>query len=722
MKTKLLLAFTLISYLCYSQTLIIEDFESTAVGSVPSGWSVTNNGSGIDNQIVVDNPVKNGNHVFQLSAASNIASIRKTISNLPEKVTLESWIYPDAILDGLSGAFGLVSTSSTSDSGIGFINGNIVAGGWEFGNYILKPYTRDTWYHLKMEMDLLNRTYQVFIDNELATANDNGTTIYTFSLYNGNNDATIYLNAGNSGNINIYFDDVKLYKTNPELIAHYPFNGNANDESGNGNHGVVIGASLTTDRFGDADSAYSFNGVDNAIFLSPTNTDVSYQSVNLPEAAITVSAWVKPNSYNEWESIVCFMRDNGIVEQYGFQISSWSNNKFAFHLAGGGNGHSQITTSSSFLTNTWYFVTATHDGATMKLYVNGSLETSSTNETGNIAYTNTRFRIGKYEDNNESHYFDGSIDEVKIYNKALTLEEIKNEYQGLVAYYPFNGNANDESGNGNHGTVNGATLATDRFGNSDSAYEFDGSTNYISITNNPTINIKTAASSTISFWLKHATQNNAKYMISKYKGSFGEPSYAIGTGSNGDSYSWHEFTASNGIQSRGNIDLNDNQWHHITNVFKSGESVSLYVDGVLDVQHATAHTGSISNLRDLTIGCGSNIAQHYNGDIDDIKIYNKALTLQEIQNLYNFNPLKIEKFDTSTESNFYVSKNILYFKDVQNLNEIKTVEVYNLLGQKIVKTSKIEKEISLEELKIGIYVLKVENNIGDCQTLRFLIN
>jgi hypothetical protein len=54
---------------------------------------------------------------------------------------------------------------------------------------------------------------------------------------------------------------------------------------------------------------------------------------------------------------------------------------------------------------------------------------------------------------------------------------------GLVAYYPFNGNANDKSGNGNHGTVHGATLTEDRFGNADSAYNFDGVYDYIEIKN-----------------------------------------------------------------------------------------------------------------------------------------------------------------------------------------------------------------------------------------------
>ena len=494
--------------------------------------------------------------------------------------------------------------------------------------------------------------------------------------------------------------------------------------------------------------------------------------------------------------------------------------------------------------------------------------------------------------------------------------------QNLVAYFPFNNNANDESGNGNHGTVYGATITTDRFGNTNSAYSFDGVDDYISIANNPNINIQTGESFTISFWLKHNAQNNAKYMISKYKGSFGEPSYAFGTGSYGDSYSWHEFTANNGIESRGNIDLNDNQWHNITSVFKSGESVTIYVDGVLDIEHSTTHVGSIINSRDLTIGCGSNLAQFYNGSIDDIKIYNKALTTEEIKNeykslvayypfngtaedksgnghdgtlfgpvltsdkdgnaesayyfdgsndyidlgdwenggamtftfwarwdafnnysriidlgngsssnniiianhqtnnglffstyvsgetklitantitqsqwdfyaatfninglitvykngnqinqktdgiapnlllrteqfigksnfsadgyfkgaidelriyqttlsdaeilnLYTYNTLKVDKIEDVANSKFYVHNNVLHFKNTQNLAEIKSVEVYNLLSQNIFKTSKIEKDIQLNSLQKGMYVLKVENAFGNYSTLKFIIN
>ncbi|RKY55315.1 MAG: hypothetical protein DRP89_03575, partial [Candidatus Neomarinimicrobiota bacterium] len=70
---------------------------------------------------------------------------------------------------------------------------------------------------------------------------------------------------------------------------------------------------------------------------------------------------------------------------------------------------------------------------------------------------------------------------------------------GLVAYYPFNGNANDESGNGNDGTVNGATLTTDRFGNENSAYSFDGVDDYIMVQDSPELQFGTN-DFTIALW------------------------------------------------------------------------------------------------------------------------------------------------------------------------------------------------------------------------------
>jgi hypothetical protein len=82
------------------------------------------------------------------------------------------------------------------------------------------------------------------------------------------------------------FAQVPSYVPTNGLVGYWPFNGNANDESGNGNNGVVNGASLTTDRFGNANSAYSFNGSSNYIQISDAS------ALRLSETDYTISVWI----------------------------------------------------------------------------------------------------------------------------------------------------------------------------------------------------------------------------------------------------------------------------------------------------------------------------------------------------------------------------------------------------------------------------------------------
>ena len=291
------------------------------------------------------------------------------------------------------------------------------------------------------------------------------------------------------------------------------------------------------------------------------------------------------------------------------------------------------------------------------------------------------------------------------------------EYSGLIAYYPFNGNANDESGNNHHSTVYGATLTQDKDGNTNNAYYFDGSNDYIDLGD-----WENGGEMSFTFWARwDATNNwsriieigngrrNDDIMVSNYFGST-EIAFYVNKGTTENYQLFHEQA----------IILNE--WGFYTATVDLTGIMKIYKNGILISENLGLTPNKLIRTeqylgRSLYPGDG-----YFKGAIDELRIYETALTLAEIQNLYNFNALKIEKFDTAIESNFYVSKNILYFKDVQNLNEIKTIEVYNLLGQKVFKTSKIEREISLEQLKLRVYILKVKNNIGDCQTLRFLIN
>jgi subtilase family serine protease len=212
------------------------------------------------------------------------------------------------------------------------------------------------------------------------------------------------------------------------LVAYYPFNGNANDESGNGHNGTVYGASLTTDRFGNESSAYDFDGND-VIHISHS------QSIS-PEYP-TVVAWVNPDNITHWHQVVTkrYAENSSPYNSYILTTNAeGANNKWGFSSSfiGSANSPEKITP------NVWSFLVGTYDGAHVKLFLNGELVSSSA-KTGTIEYSNLSLRIGMA---NPTLHFRGLIDDVRIYNRALSEAEILALYNegtkspGSVAQVP----------------------------------------------------------------------------------------------------------------------------------------------------------------------------------------------------------------------------------------------------------------------------------------------
>jgi len=210
---------------------------------------------------------------------------------------------------------------------------------------------------------------------------------------------------------------------------------------------------------------------------------------------------------------------------------------------------------------------------------------------------------------------------------------------GLVAYYPFNGNANDESGNGNHGTEDGVTLTQDRFGNPDSAYLFDGIDDKIRINDSDSLDFG-YSDYTIAAWIK----TDSKYVGRIFsKGSSScWPGYMMRTGGPpGDEGSriWLE-NASGGcrIQFYGNTVINDNEWHFVAGVVDRDVGATIYVDGEFDAQQILDTTAyDFSTNRNPMIGYNDvgNYREPFDGVIDEVRLYNRALTEAEILELFN---------------------------------------------------------------------------------------
>jgi hypothetical protein len=207
------------------------------------------------------------------------------------------------------------------------------------------------------------------------------------------------------------------------LVACYPFKGNANDESGNGNNGIVNGATLTTDRLGNPNSAYSFNGQNNYIY-APDNPAFHVKSV-----ALTV--WFYPyKEINSTQVILSKVLGSGTWESYCMFFYSYDdigsvmsdNNGYGNYL------FHQMTT----VTNTWNFAVYTFDDRTKlnNLYLNGILVASGS-QVKSIEYDTHPFQIGaEYEFNVLSYFFYGKLDDIRVYNRALNQSEIQDLYTG----------------------------------------------------------------------------------------------------------------------------------------------------------------------------------------------------------------------------------------------------------------------------------------------------
>ncbi|MFN5347381.1 MAG: LamG-like jellyroll fold domain-containing protein [Bacteroidota bacterium] len=211
---------------------------------------------------------------------------------------------------------------------------------------------------------------------------------------------------------------------------------------------------------------------------------------------------------------------------------------------------------------------------------------------------------------------------------------------GLVGWWPFNGNANDESGNGNNGTVNGATLSTDRLGTSNSSYQFSLSTSRIIINNNFYNNGLSDYS--ISVWFNPANNLVNGCLIN----TIPHDGFGISYSYYGTNKKIYHYKNSNPANTNHLWDIFDasafnypqfdfNIWYNII-IVKSGNNYSYYVNGNLDRSVNSSQTAiqyncglSIGNI-DPNIG-----SEPFNGKLDDIAIWNRALTQQEITALYN---------------------------------------------------------------------------------------
>jgi formylglycine-generating enzyme required for sulfatase activity len=197
------------------------------------------------------------------------------------------------------------------------------------------------------------------------------------------------------------------------LVAWYPFNADAGDASGNGHNGLVYGADLCADRFGNSDKAYGFNSSQHDYIRVPDHPDLRISE------AITIALWIKHSAAaGGFEDIV--MKGN---DSYGFQFNNGSD-EVLFHLAS--NGWRNLNSYHTPNPDEWFHIAGTYDGTTQRVYVNG-LETNSTQFSGTIQINQEPLDFG-YMVAGDNSWYNGQLDDCCIYNRALSPAEIQDLY------------------------------------------------------------------------------------------------------------------------------------------------------------------------------------------------------------------------------------------------------------------------------------------------------
>lgn len=411
------------------------------------------------------------------------------------------------------------------------------------------------------------------------------------------------------------------------LIGYWPLNGenyNASnnrvtDKSAYSNHGLNSGATLTTDRFGRANGAMQFNGINNKISISYPN----------PVQQTSVVAWFKRTGAPAGNYHIITGGQNveiSINDPGGFLRTGVTTNT---------QGRKVFNSGSGLLDGRWHQVALTYDGTNVKSFIDGQL-TATNAASGNLVGTATE--IGRYL--SDTYVANGAIAEVRVYNRALADTEINSLYsldkskvstnslqKGLVFDMPLTSKytksatvgseiMTDRTPYSHDGQNVGALIGTD-------GATFNGS-NYITF-NNPLNQSATNQEWSVSAWVNindadsQILINNFNRGLSLNYSSTKKLLLYLNTSPN-DYYLYGNAT---GL-------LANQGWKHVVFVFRNSDGLrKIYIDGV-----DKSGTGPNQSSTPLGIAAQLRIGQGVVGTIANVRIYNRALSQEEAKSLF----------------------------------------------------------------------------------------
>ena len=483
------------------------------------------------------------------------------------------------------------------------------------------------------------------------------------------------------GNTNIYSACALPTNLQNGLVAYYPFCGNANDESGNSNNGTVSGAILSADRFGNTNSAYSFNGINCCGIADPVQEIVITDTLLDLSKDFTISCWMKSTDINKYQQ--CLFNS---INHTGFAVEL--NNEHVptklMYAVGPSNAYWDLLYAqgiyNTYQNNTWYHVLFTKNSTNYTIYMNTTFDGSSV-VPNSINYTESvGLRIGSIGSGHE--IFKGSLDDVGVWSRALSSQEIQEIYNyspavqtnptyiwstgdttATIAVAPSQTTTYWVTQNGCTDSVTVTVLPTtsdtsyitacDSVVWNGTTYDSSGTYSYSGAINNTSSlsfnntsstnvtmgNILLGLNRSVSFWAKldqGAMSTNPSSSVLQLAsdfivtfGNWGQSGPKIAVHKSG---SWVAAPV-----------IDDGLWHHyaITASHGLGDSIRFYQDGIWSSNTIGNYSYSASNYP-FTIGTGLASGLYNLGNIDETHVWDKVLSQTEINQFLLCPPTGLE--------------------------------------------------------------------------------
>lgn len=414
--------------------------------------------------------------------------------------------------------------------------------------------------------------------------------------------------------------------------------GDANDSTGISNGTLQNGAGFAVGKVGQG---FTFDGADDQITI-PDNANQNGGT------DLTIEAWINPSSLPHGGTILQ-KRTNGNIGGYVLEPTQTSGggapNGLQFVVMIGGV-YSTLNPANVLNPNVWQHVSATYDGAFMRIYVNGA-EVTNKPQTGAIDNVAAPVVIGRNAFN--SNAFQGKIDEVSVYNRALSAAEIESisnagiagKYKtqatvpsGIAAWYPADGNTNDLQAANNGALQGGAFYAIGKVGQ---AFSLNGTNAYVSAprtaANDPT---GAANGATMEAWIylnQLPSAAGRQFYIMSKNGTGVSDDFDIHI----DPDNFFKVTWGGSYSGFGNYQLQTNVWYHVAAVYTPTDQVMrFYLNGVFTNTQSAGSPRTPSG-EPLTIGRDTPTVSNtlFNGLIDEPAIYNRALSEAEVRDQYH---------------------------------------------------------------------------------------